>query len=95
LQGSAAQLWPSPIGNEYHKKRVEELQHLSRGGMGVVYLARRRADGASVAVKKIIPAVTVHPAQVERFLREVDIVRKLRDARREEAVHPATTYTPS
>jgi eukaryotic-like serine/threonine-protein kinase len=65
----------------------EILRELGRGGMGVVYLARRLADGTPVALKTIIPAVQVHPSQVERFLREVDIVRKLKDPNREESVH--------
>ncbi|HEY7157332.1 MAG TPA: FHA domain-containing serine/threonine-protein kinase [Gemmataceae bacterium] len=65
----------------------EILRELGRGGMGVVYLARRLVDRTLVALKTIIPAATVHPNQVERFLREVDIVRKLKDPKRKEAVH--------
>jgi serine/threonine-protein kinase len=63
------------------------LRELGRGGMGIVYLARRESDGTPVALKTIIPAVQVHPGQVERFLREVDIVRKLNDPNREESFH--------
>jgi serine/threonine-protein kinase len=51
---------------------------LGRGGMGVVYRATRIEDGADVAVKTIIPAVTVTRKQVDRFLREADILRRLR-----------------
>ncbi len=51
---------------------------LGRGGMGVVYLARRESDGAAVAVKTIRPAVVMEPKHVERFLREANILRELR-----------------
>jgi serine/threonine protein kinase len=54
------------------------LSELGRGGMGVVYLARRLADGALAAVKTIIPAVAGSSAQVERFLREAEVLRELR-----------------
>jgi serine/threonine-protein kinase len=45
--------------------------------MGVVYLARRAANGSLVALKTIIPAVAGSRAQVERFLREADVLRGL------------------
>lgn len=45
-------------------------RELGRGGMGVVYLATRQADGTRVAVKVIVPAVTGSQGQVERFLTE-------------------------
>jgi serine/threonine-protein kinase len=53
---------------------VRELGH---GGMGVVYLAIRAADGRLVALKAIMPAVAGSKVQVERFLREASILRAL------------------
>jgi serine/threonine-protein kinase len=52
-------------------------RELGRGGMGVVYLAVREADGARVALKTIIPAVQDAPDHVQRFLREANILRQL------------------
>ena len=51
---------------------------LGRGGMGVVYLASRAADGAHVAVKIIRPACAPSDQEVQRFLREAQILCALR-----------------
>jgi serine/threonine-protein kinase len=56
----------------------EIVRELGRGGMGVVYLARRLADGAPVAIKTIVPAVAASATQVERFLREARILCELK-----------------
>jgi serine/threonine-protein kinase len=45
--------------------------------MGVVHLAQREADGAVVAVKRVVPAVAPRPGTMERFLREANILREL------------------
>jgi serine/threonine-protein kinase len=55
----------------------EVVRELGRGGMGVVHEARRRADGLSVALKVITPAVAGSRGQLERFLREVSILHGL------------------
>ena len=50
---------------------------LGRGGMGIVFLAVRGRDGSVVALKTIKPAAEARPGQVQRFLREAEILRKL------------------
>jgi len=53
------------------------LKELGRGGMGVVSLACRERDFRLVAMKTIIPAVDGNQAEVQKFLREADILRQL------------------
>lgn len=53
---------------------------VGRGGMGVVYRAVELAGGATVAVKTVTPAGSPSRGAVERFLREVDILRGLTHA---------------
>ena len=53
------------------------LRELGRGGMGVVYLAAADGDGALVALKTIIPAVEVSPSELQKFLREAEILKRL------------------
>jgi serine/threonine-protein kinase len=62
---------PQPIPG-YHLVR-----ELGRGGMGVVYLALREADGMVVALKTIKPAGDLVEAEVARFIREANILREL------------------
>jgi serine/threonine-protein kinase len=56
----------------------EILDELGHGGMGVVYLARREADDAKLAIKTIHPACTTSERDVQRFLREAQILCTLR-----------------
>jgi len=53
------------------------VRPLGKGSMGVVYLAVGKEDGAPVALKTIIPAVAGTRSQLERFLREAEILRQL------------------
>lgn len=53
------------------------IRQLGQGGMGVVYLGARQTDGIQVAIKTIIPTVAVNRRQVDRFLREADILFQL------------------
>jgi serine/threonine-protein kinase len=66
---------PPPVSPWIAGYRIE--RELGRGGMGVVYLALREADGARVALKTIVPAIKLAPAQVQRFIREANILRQL------------------
>jgi serine/threonine-protein kinase len=45
--------------------------------MGIVYRARRVADGATVAIKTIAPAMVGASGTVARFLREAGVLRQL------------------
>jgi hypothetical protein len=54
------------------------LRPLAKGGMGVVYLGRRRADGLTVAIKVLLPRTLVDKGAREIFQREIDITRSLR-----------------
>ncbi len=51
---------------------------LGKGGMRVVYRARRERDGAEVAVKTIRPGGPANSHLVTRFLREAQILEQLR-----------------
>jgi serine/threonine-protein kinase len=53
------------------------VRELGSGGMGVVFLALREADGTAVALKTITPAIIPSEKDVARFLREADILRAL------------------
>jgi hypothetical protein len=53
------------------------VRELGQGTMGQVCLAVRSDDGKPVALKMITPQVRSNPVQVERFLREADILAKL------------------
>src|SRR6185503_1587554 len=51
---------------------------LGKGGMGAVYLARRKKDGASVALKVMLSKIAVDDHSRTRFMREVETTRALR-----------------
>jgi serine/threonine-protein kinase len=67
----AADRQPQPVAG------YRLFRELGRGGMGVVHLALRVADGRPAAVKMIQPSAADDPAAVQRFLRETDILRQL------------------
>jgi serine/threonine-protein kinase len=53
------------------------FRRLGGGSMGAVYQAIDLADGNVVAIKTILPAMAGSRGQIERFLREADILRRL------------------
>ena len=63
--------------HEQPLKGFHIIRSLGQGAMGVVYLAVRASDDSLVALKTVIPAVAGTSVQVERFLRESDILRQL------------------
>jgi len=52
-------------------------RELGAGGMGRVYLARKVATGARVALKIMLPAVAADPEHQARFLREIAVTQGL------------------
>jgi serine/threonine-protein kinase len=55
----------------------QDLRELGRGGMGVVYLARRLVDRALFGVKTIRPVQGTRAREIELFLRECQILKSL------------------
>lgn len=56
---------------------VEIVREVGKGSMGVVYEARRRADGSRVAVKILPPSLTLTERSLARFLREAALMRRV------------------
>jgi len=73
------QLQPAAPGR--HIGPYEVMGELGRGGMGVVYLARRSPDAAPVALKTIRPDVSVSERDVRLFLREAEVLQSLQHPR--------------
>jgi pSer/pThr/pTyr-binding forkhead associated (FHA) protein len=56
----------------------EFLEELGRGTMGVVYRARQRAKGRTVAIKAIVPRPMESDEPVQLFTREASVLRQLK-----------------
>lgn len=65
-----------PVYGDYD--RYERIKKIGEGGMGSVYLARRKDDGARVALKVLLAKVAVDDYARRAFLREIDITGSLR-----------------
>ena len=59
----------------------EIVREIGRGGMGVVYLARRTDNGTRIALKTIRPDVEVSERDVKLFLREAEVLQALQHPR--------------
>ena len=70
LRNAGGDAVPSIQGYELRKK-------LGEGGMGAVYLARRKADGREVAIKVMLSKVAVDEQSRQMFQREMDVVCRL------------------
>jgi len=54
---------------------------IGRGGMGAVYLAKREADGSTVALKVMLAQADIDETAREAFQREIEVTRSLRHPR--------------
>jgi pSer/pThr/pTyr-binding forkhead associated (FHA) protein len=54
---------------------IERL--LAQGGMGAVFLARRKSDHRRVAIKQMLAKVAVNPKARQQFALEIDLLRHL------------------
>jgi serine/threonine-protein kinase len=78
LPGPSA--WPSPLAGASPNLAIPGFaveEELGRGGMGVVYRARRLTDGQVFAIKTILPAVAPGRSALGRFQREAEVLQRL------------------
>lgn len=68
---------PDMAALQTHLPRIEILEFLGRGGMGVVYKARQKQLDRIVALKVLAPEFAQDPAFSERFSREAKALAKL------------------
>jgi serine/threonine protein kinase/class 3 adenylate cyclase len=67
---------PDPGRAEVTLGKYRLIEKIGEGGMGEVWLAKDRF-GNRVAIKKLLPSLSVSPMQIKRFQREALILSKL------------------
>ena len=67
------------------------LRELGRGAMGVVYLAQHHRTGRKVALKLIVPESAAARSAIDRFLREMTVISKLKHPNIVEWLEQGTT----
>ncbi len=78
-QGRSADLSPdAPPAELSNHPDYQIIRELGRGGMGVVYLVNNRLMGRHEAIKLVSQHLSERPAVLERFMREIRSVAKLR-----------------
>ena len=55
----------------------ELIRQIGKGGMGIVYLARKMSTGRPVAVKLVVPEAATSQQTIQFFLREISIQSQL------------------
>jgi serine/threonine-protein kinase len=82
LQGGRLNEQRDEVESKAERKRrvgpFELERKLGSGGMGVVYLATYAKNGRRMAVKVLAPEMSADPRTVNRFLREMKIINRLR-----------------
>jgi len=66
-----------PITTELNLPDYEVERKLGEGGMGAVYLVRRRSDGQRLALKVLLAKIAVDEQVRKQFAREIEITRSL------------------
>jgi hypothetical protein len=67
----------TPAGRSALAERYDDLHELGRGGMGIVYRARDRHSGGTVALKVLRAEVMADTQAVERFKDELLLARRI------------------
>jgi serine/threonine-protein kinase len=76
---------PQPVA------QYRTLREIGRGAMGVVYLAQQVDSGRKVALKLIAPETAAARSAIDRFLREMNVVRALKHPNIVEYLEQGTT----
>lgn len=67
------------------------LRELGRGAMGIVYLAQHNQTGRMVALKLIVPESAAARTAIDRFLREMNVISRLKHPNIVEWIEQGTT----
>jgi serine/threonine-protein kinase len=78
IQGKGDAPSSADAGQNPEFDEFELIRELGRGGMGVVYLAKKKDEHRHVALKTILPQGAVSERDIQQFLREASILAKLR-----------------